>query len=213
MVLHNFLFLTYIMLKWFLRTSLTPASKNVVYGEKKSNPKVHEIKPELFLSSSAAALPRFYFPSLLSEFHCSCCFSCWSISLSSCWSLPAVGVWVPFPLGLGASFLCFVCTAEMKGSSHCLCPVVSPAFWYFTHTAVPLSLLWEHTVLPSFKERLNTSFIRVFTCWTCVALWTQVPRKAVHLPRAGARCTKGEKQGWGWLFAITEQPVSCGLCR
>lgn len=75
------------------------------------------IKPGLFLSAPAATAPHFHFPSALSCSHCSCCFSCCSLPLSSLCSLPGRGSRFTFPQGweqLSRAFL-----ALLRGKSHC----------------------------------------------------------------------------------------------
>lgn len=210
------------MLKQFLRTLLIPVPKNAVYWEENSNPKVQEIKPELFLPALAAAVPRFHFPSLLSRFHCSCCFSCCSVSLSSCRSPPAERVRVPIPLRLKAAFLLFACSAEVKRPLHCLSPVI-PLFFLVHHSYAqcPLLSFWDHTGFPSFGERLNARFSRIFTCWTSIMLRTQLTRKAVQEAFIFLELEPGASRGRRWAglrliickVAMAEQVISEGLLQ
>lgn len=181
------------MLKQFLRTLLITVPQNAVCQEENSNPKVQEIKPKLFLSALAAAVPRFHFPSLLSCFHCSCCFSCCSFSLSSCQSLPAVRVRVPIPLGRGAAHSCFACTAERKRPLHFSSPVIPLSFWYFT---VSPSLLLNFSISQLWGEiecQLQHDIYLLDFCHAEDSTDQQGYPEGFQLPRAEARCVQREK--------------------
>lgn len=88
--------------RWNLFSEPIAVPKSAVYWEESPGSKVGEIKPGLFLSAPAAAAPRFHFPSALSHSHCSCCFSCCSLPLSSRCSLPRRGSRFMFPWGWGS---------------------------------------------------------------------------------------------------------------
>lgn len=169
--------------RWNRFSELIDVPKDAVYWEENPGPNVGGIKPGLFLAASAAAAPRFHFPSALSCSHCSCCFSCCSFPLSSRCSLPGRGSRFTFPWGWGQLFCAFL--ALLRGKGHCSfsSPVTPLPSQCRAHCFPSGSITWPQGCSP-------------VSCWGGPAQggWPE----GSHLPGAEV-CPEGEdEQGWGW---------------